>query len=508
MSIGDTIQVREGRVWAQLEELTTYDLAQCSGLSDWNKPRGAITPIREQSVSEVGKEDVVGTQRGSADMAAFTIQSRLREIQNWLFAIDCEGNYQALMKDCGDPGNYYAYKLGLGWVRSAPGDLSGEPVAIIEGDNVPIGLSNPFSAIWGPYLIDFKIKFLSQRTMQETGTINDLIFFDQECIENCLFRARRGQYGYAVSTAQAGSPSDDAHVWFTEDDADTWGLASTQPFDAAEDVSCVVKSGSVTDHRVIVSRGIADAANPAEIAYADVTVIGQTTWVHVDVGAVVGQYITYMSWPSFRNLFAITNDGYCYRSRDGGATWAVVYQNATAVMLRDISSTRRGVVWFCGDGDLTVQSEDYGETWNVIDGPNEGLGDLYTINVSPDKKVITGGTIMQAHASIDEGVNWSDHAMQGINATLVRRIRNFETHWFWALVDLADGSSRVLRSTDGGASWRIWSLATNIDPNNGLRALAVIDVNRCVVAGVPYPFAAAGGTAFLTRTETNIDKIV
>jgi photosystem II stability/assembly factor-like uncharacterized protein len=508
MASGDTIQVREGRIYAQLEELMTYDLAQCSGLSDWNKPRGAITPIREQSVNEVGKEDVVGVQRGSADMAAFTIQSRLREIQNWLISIDCEGNYQALFKDCGDPGNYYGFKLGMGWVRASPGDLTGEPLAIIEGDNVPIGLSNPFSAIWGPYLIDFRIKFLSQRTMAETGTIQDLVFFDQECLEKCLFRARRGQYGYAVATAQAGSPTDDAHVWFTEDDADRWHLVSTQPFAAAEDISCVVKAGTVTDHRVVVSRGSTDAGNPAEVAYADVTVIGQTTWVHVDVGVTVGEYINYMSWPNFRNLFAVTNLGRVYRSRDGGASWAVIYNHTTPVVLRDVSATKRGILWICGDGDLMLYSDDYGETVGVVTGPNDGIGNLYTVNVSPDKKVITGGTRGWASASVDEGVNWANQAMQGITATLVRRIRNFETHWFWAIVDLADGSSRVLRSTDGGASWVLWSLSTNIDPNNGLRALAVIDVNRCVVAGAPYPHAAAGGTAFLTRTETNIDKIV
>jgi len=210
----ENVQVRDGRVFVQLNELVRDCLAECSGLSDWNKPRGAITPIRQQSLDEIGKEDVVGYQRASADMATFTIQSRLRDVQNWLMSLNCEGNYQCLIKDCGDPTDYYGFKMGIGWIRAAPGDMTGEPVAIIEGENPPVGLANPFSVIYGPYLIDFKVKFLSQAsiTMMETGAIRDIILFAEECLENCLFKAGNGQYGYAVSSAQAGSPSDAANV--------------------------------------------------------------------------------------------------------------------------------------------------------------------------------------------------------------------------------------------------------------------------------------------------------
>lgn len=504
----DTITVRDGRVFMQVNELDPYDLVQCSGLSDWNIARGAVSPVREQSLKKIGAEEVVGHVRASPDMPAFTIQGRLKEAQNLFFSLDCAVNVQVLMKDCGDPTDYYGFNLGMAWVRSLAGDASGEALAMIEGDDTPIGLTNPFSAVWGPYLIDFKVRFLSRRTLAETGTIQDVEFFVRECLEDCLTVAGNGQYGYAVATAQLGSPTDNSAVWWTDDYADTWALCSQMPFLGAEDISAVVKIGNTNQHRVIVARGSADGANPAEIAYADCTVVGQTAWAYSNVGVVNGQYITAMAWPNFRNLFCITNDGYVYRSRDGGVNWTIVYQHGTAVELNDISCMLRGRMWVVGDDDLVLFSEDYGTSWTIIDGPNDGLLNLNTVHVCDDRKVFVGDSAGMIYGTVNEGGAWSTLPPQGLIPTGVAKIRGFGTHWLWTIVDIAPvapltGNSRVLRSTDGGATWRLWDLVQNINPNNGLEALAVIDLNRVVVAGHPYL-----GTAFMTKTYTNIDRLV
>lgn len=507
----EQIQVREGRIFIQLEELVPYELMQCGGLTDWGRPRGAITPIREQSLTKIGEEDVVGYQRASADMAAFTLTSRLKEIGNFLVSLNCEANVQVIHKDCGDPENYYGFKFGIGWVRCPPGDLAGEPLAVIEGDNVPVGLTNPFNAIYGPYMIDFDVKFLSRRDIAETGVIMDIVMFAEECLEACLFKAGNGQYGYLTSSAQAGSPIDDANVWFTEDYGDEWALTSANPFGGGEDISSIVKVGTVTEHRVIVSRGSTDAANPAEIAYADVDVIGQTEWVTVDVGEVNGQYIIALTWSSFSKLYAVTNDGYVYKSTDGGVTWEISYQDDDGTQFNDITFTKRGVGWACGDDDLLILTTNNGSTWTVIDGPNDGALNLTACYVDGERKLIVGDSAGNLYATVDEGVNWVETPIQGIVATNIVRIHGAGTHWKWVIADLAvtidgaQGNSRVLRSTDGGASWRLWDLAQNIVPNNGLFALYVVDLNRALVAGAPQP---VNTVAFLTRTETEIDRIV
>lgn len=507
--MADNIKIRDGRIFVQQDELESYKLAQCSGLTDWNKPRGAVTPIREQSLTKIGEEEIVDYVRASADMASFTLQTRFKEFQNWLLTQNCDVNVQVCFKDCGDPMNYYGFNMGLAWARCPLGDLTGDPLAIIEGDDVPININNPFQAIYGPYLVDFKVKFTSRRNIAETGGVNDIFMFAEECLADCLFRAGNGQYGYAVCSSQPGSIVDAANVWFTINDGDDWYLVSDNPFAAGEDISCVVVSGEVSDHRIIVSRGETDAGNPAEIAYADVTVIGQTDWVNVDVGAVNGEYINYMVWPVYSKLFAITDQGHIYRSIDGGATWALSYDHTAVVELNDITATKRGIVWVAGDGDLLVYSDDYGETWTVVDGPNDGLLNLNTCWVDEDRKLCVGDSGGHIYGSVDEGLNWVETPPQGVVSISTVRIRGqHTTHFKWAIVDLAatapaPRNSRVLRSTDGGANWRLWSLAQNAVPNYGLNALFCVDVNRVLAGGEPY-----AGTAFLVRTDTNIDKLL
>ena len=505
----DTIKVRDGRIFAQLSELEPYDLVQCGGLSDWNRPRGSITPIREQSPHRVGEEIVVDYGRASADMATFTVRSRLKEIQNFMFELNCQSNWQVNFKDCGDPTDYYGFKIGIAWQRCPPGDMTGEALSVIEGEEVPIHMDNPFSAIYGPYLVDFDVKFLSRRTLAETGIVQDITMFDEECLEDCQFAARKGEYGYLVSTAQAGSPGDDANVWFSIDDGDNWALTSTNPFAVAEDISAIVKLGTVNNHRIVVARGSTDAANPAEIAYSDVTVIGQTDWVNVDVGAVNGEYINMLSWPVFNRMFAVTDQGNIYKSTDGGATWENVYDDTTNRDLHDVSFNRTGNGWAVGDGDLVLHTTDWGNTWNAVDGPNDGLYNVMTCDVDMEDKLIVGDSNGGMFGTVNEGYAWVATPPQGINATNIVRVRSWH-YWKWAVADIAplsgmEGNSRVLRSTDGGATWRLWDLTANIVPNNGLYALHVVDQNRCLVGGAPYP---VHGTALLSRTETNIDRIV
>jgi photosystem II stability/assembly factor-like uncharacterized protein len=283
------------------------------------------------------------------------------------------------------------------------------------------------------------------------------------------------------------------------------------PFAGAEGISSVVIKGTTLNHRVAVSRGTADAGSPAEVAVADCSVVGETDWTVYNVGAINGQYITYMAWPTMTCLLAVTNDGYIYKSDDGGLTWTIEYQNALGLMLNDISMLKSGIGWAVGNSDLLLQTEDFGDSWSVAVGPNDGLLNLTTCHVFPDRKLIVGDNAGVMYATLDEvaqgAASWYTKAVGSVTATNIRRVRGFDTHFAWAIVDVAPvppctGNSRIVRSTDGGASFRIWSLAQNITPNNGLYALAMIDQNRVMTGGAPY-----AGTAFLTRTNTNIDVL-
>jgi photosystem II stability/assembly factor-like uncharacterized protein len=359
----------------------------------------------------------------------------------------------------------------------------------------------PFSAVKGIVWNDMTMYFLSQRTITEAGDILDMAFFDLECVEDCEAQADAGQYGYAVADAYAGSPTDVAWVWYTNDTGQTWAQTSAAPFAAGEDISCVVISGAITDHRVIVSRGTADGANPAEIAYADVTAIGTTTWNLVNVGSVNGQYITYMFYLDDANVYAITNDGYIYKSENGGVTWTASLSTG-AVQFNDISAQPDDVVWVVGASNTVYLSEDEGTSWTAITGPSST--DIMSCTVTPDGTIFVLDDDGNIWGSYDDGTNWTDLTLQGATVTEGQRVRHLpgHNHMIMVIGNLADGSGRCFLSVDGGATLRLWSL--NMPTNSGLNALAITSALVTYVGGDAHPVA---GTAFISRTLSNFEGL-
>jgi len=473
-------------------------------MADVTDPKGAINAIREPSASTRGKSVITDIIRSEADISGFTIETRLRKTQNFLLGQKCAWNFQAHLGACGRADNYFASDIGLHWEEGYRGDGAIDRVALIEGDDAAVGISIPYMSRYPFVLADFKVEFLSARTILETEAITDMYYFPEECLEDCDTQEDAGENGYAVTRAQWGSPVNVANVWYTRDRGQSWAETSGgvyRPFAGGEDMSCVVVSGTMNDHRIIVSRGITDLGNPAEIAYADVTVFGNAQWVNVDVGSVNGQYITYMFWTDWSHLYAVTNDGYVYKSVDGGATWSDVLTTAVS-QLNDVAALRDGTIWVVGNAGTIYYSGDHAVSWSAMTDPSGG-DDLTTIALTPDGTIIVGdstGGLYGAYDGVVSAVSWSTLAVQGITPTNVVRVRHADDSNIWVVVDLGGsmyGTSRVLRSTDGGANFRLWSL--NLPTNSGLLALFVVDANLVYVAGHPQ-----GGTAFITRTNPQV----
>jgi photosystem II stability/assembly factor-like uncharacterized protein len=496
--------IGDGRIWLQRKKFEGYDLLLPYGLTNVTDPVGGLTPVREPSATKRRTTVITDILRGEPGLPEFQIETRLKATLNYMFALkDCAVNYQAHLGACDRADNYTASEIMLHWERSHRGDMTIDRLSKIQGDEAPIQIATPWSAEVGPILIDFMAEFLSARTIAESENITGVAFLESECFEDCKAQEDAGENGYIVTAAAAGSPSNKANVWFTEDKGESWAEASAYPFAGGEDISDVVLIGTKYNHRVIVARGTTDAGNPAEIAYADVTDIGTTTWVNVNVGAVNGQYINKLLLLDSRHLYAITNDGYVYLSSNLGASWTAKLTTAVNA-LYDIaglgSGEHAGTIWVVGASNTIYLSEDFGSTWTAKTGPTAGAGDAAkSVTVTPDGTMIFGNDAGEIYGTYDEATEWHVLAAQGVIPTSVDALACWGDSLIWIAVNTASGG-RVLRSTDGGASFRLWHL--NIPTNSGLTDLEAVDPNIVYVVG-----AAHSGMGFITRTKSNVTGI-
>ncbi len=492
----------DGRVWIQRKKFQSFELLLPYGLTGVTDPVGALTPVREPSASTRRLSVIADILRGEPGLPEFQIETRLMQTLNMMFALkNCAVNFQAHLGACGRPDNYVASQIALHWQTAYRGDMAIDRLAKIEGDDAPDAITVPWSARIGPILIDFKTEFLSQRTIAESEDVLDMAFLESECLEDCKSQEDAGENGYAVTGALAGSTLNISNVWYTVNKGEAWAEVSARPFSGGEDISSVVLLGTKNNHRVVVARGTTDGANPAEIAYADVTVMGTVSWVLVNVGSVNGQYINKLLWLDYRHMYAVTDDGYIYMSDDGGATWTAKVTTAVNEF-NDIAGIAQGdnagVIWAVGAADTIYLSTDFGATWTAVTGPVANGGDAGTaVEVTPDGTVFFGNDAGELFGSYDQGASWTTLGVQGITPAVINSITAWGDFQIWVAADIANGEGRVVRSLDGGASFRLWDL--NIPTNDGVNVVVAVDPNIVYVGGDAY-----GGTAFITKTNSQL----
>jgi hypothetical protein len=496
--MSDERKIREGRVWAQFKKFEPYKLILLGTMSDLTRTRGALTPSRRPSKSVHGEEEISDVLRGSPDLPGFSLMTRLERSYNYLLGLKkCRlPGVQGHLGKCKRPDNFYGAHTVVLYSKVYDGDMSLPTLSQIEGDDAKIEYTVPFSAINGPIWCDMLKSFLSARTITEAGDILDMYFFGQECVENCESQEDAGENGYLVTDAYAGSPTDFAYVYYTEDKGDTWAQTSAAPFAAGEDISAILVAGITSDHRVIVFRGTADGANPAECAYADVTAFGTTTWNTVNIGAVNGQYITGAFYLDDAHVLAVTNDGYVYLSDDGGVMWTAKLTTATN-QLNGVALLDNGFGFAVGADNTLYITQDGAESWSSLTGPSAGNA-LTCVWITPDGTAFIGDDAGGIYGTYDRGDNFTTLALQGATAATVKKIKSYIDDNIFVIANKADGEGLCWESIDGGASFRLWAL--NMPTNSGLNALSVVDQNLVFVGGD----ASLATLAFLTRTNTSL----
>jgi len=337
-----------------------------------------------------------------------------------------------------------------------------------------------------------------RQTVTETTPINDLSFCNAErCQGPCGDQQDVCQDGMAVTDAPAGSPAEAADVLDTDNGgADGWPATLAHPFAAAEDIAAIVCFASTTGANVtrkLIARGTTDAGEPAEIAYSEDDGL---TWTLVDVGSVNGQYCpndNSLFVLDFYNIWMGTQDGYIYKSEDGGAAWAVQESGV-------LTAGEYGAIYFSDElngyagaqSDVVVKTIDGGVTWSAVTATGEG-GDILGLWAHDALRVFATTDDGELFYSTDGGTTWAERTTFAGTGTGSLDDIEFVNEYIGAILhNTAAPLGSVHVTFDGGFTWEQASTPTN----SGLNSLYFCATDLLFAAG-----EVQGATAMMIKYQ-------
>lgn len=343
-----------------------------------------------------------------------------------------------------------------------------------------------------------RVVHANRQNIAETTPLNDVaICNDAVCEDGCNEQKDPAQDLIAVGSAPAGSPTERADVWQSDNGGADWVNipgAAGHPFAAGEDIESVVcfQIDRVAK-RWLVAREIV-MAEPLKVAYSD---DGGATWALVTVGSTNGEGAA-----SGSSLFALdkdhiwlaTTEGNVYRSQDGGLTWEL-QDSLTASGGQSLSAIKFAnsqVGLAVGDSGTIILTGDGGETWEAITDPSGGAN-LLSLHIFSQFRFIVGDDADGLYQTFDQGLTWDTENFTGLVGTgsivdmqFINDLIGYMVHNTVAPV----GS--VHRTINGGYSWEP---VENVPASNaGLNAIAVANENLAIAVG-----NAMGGTSLIVK---------
>lgn len=479
----------EGSIWIQPRGVNTRPFyLGCHMVDSIEEPLGDVTLIRCPDPGSPNKWVTISSYQAPPDLVTTSIEGDLTKALDYIEQIGCPASIFVHMSQCGRRDTFTNYQRSFILQQAQATSISYDGLRT-KDENGRASVKADISAI-PPLLRIFELQAVRQSTT-EPRALNDVsICGDDRCAGTCGNGSIAGDSAVAVGDALGGSAVGTANVDYTEDaGADGWPASADDPFGTGENISAVecFKVGRDTT-RVLVARGTTDAGNFAEVAYSD---DGGTTWVLVDVGSVLGQFV-----PEQDALFALdehniwlgATGGYIYYSEDGGATW--IEQETGVITANDINGIGfkdKEVGFAVSDVDEILRTLDGGDTWEEVG--NTGTGDkLWAVKYSLNHWWVTtaGGEI---YYSTDNGDTWTVRSFSGSGTGTVVAI-DWLNGYYGMFIHNVGGAGKVFNTIDGGYTWQTVTVPTNV----GLNSVRIASTTLAYAVG-----EVVGGTAVIIK---------
>ena len=162
------------------------------------------------------------------------------------------------------------------------------------------------------------------------------------------------------------------------------------------------------------------------------------------------------------------DDGYIYKSGDGGLTWTL--QTAGTLFstdVLDIHFADESIGYAVTESDVIIRTLDGGSIWSAVTGTGDsGSPNLTNVQVHDRYFLLVGTSNGKVYVSFDGATSWEERPFSGSGAGSVVRLR-YLNKWQGALIHSPASGSDVIHTTiDGGYTWEPMTVVTNSGLND------------------------------------------
>jgi photosystem II stability/assembly factor-like uncharacterized protein len=358
--------------------------------------------------------------------------------------------------------------------------------ALASGDNAVINETSDISAADSYEVVPLSVA--SRAGTVITNEIIDVVLCDSVSCGDCETESDGCDRIYAISKAAGGSAGTSPDIIYSIDGGATWYAHDIEELTDSQDPTGIDCLG---DYVVVVSD---DAASLVYCLKSEFDGLTDPDWVEITTGFVAGGEPNDI-WSSGAYAFIVGDNGYIYGTSDP----------TVGVTLLDAGSADPDNLWCVhglsesfavagGDSGSIVFAAD-GITWAASPSSPVGVGvTVNTIWAKSETEWWVGTSNGHLYYTLNQGVTWTEKSFSGSGAGAVQDIV-FSTNSVGYLSHTsATPKGRILRTIDGGNSWKLVPEKTGTMPGNDkINAIAYCPSDANFFVGVGLADDATDG---------------
>ncbi len=414
----------------------------------------------------------VATIKGATERASTSLEGRYaRDLMSKLLKLaqrGCPFDLHVHLGACSDPQNFNEFEKGIvlekasntNWNTDDIGALSSDENAVVN-ENTDISAKNVYEIL--------PLSLAKQLSTTITNEIVDVAYCDGvSCGGECEDESDGCSTAFAITKAAGGSPSTPADIIYTED---AWASGYAHDIDTLDAVDDPDAIDCVGDYVVVVSN------DSGSIHYEETDDFKgglDPEFTEITTGIVAGGEPNDI-FSTGRKAFVVGDGGYVYTTTDPTAGLTVVDAGeATVDDLHRVHAISEEFAVAVGENGTVVFTEN-GTTWGDVTTRPVGVGiTLNTVFVKSEQEWWVGSSDGSLYYTTDKGVTWTEKTFSGSGTGTVHDIVFATDSIAYLSHATATPAGRILRSYDGGYSWKVLPESTGTIPaNDRINRLAV-----------------------------------